>query len=177
MCVTASTPVGVSRVQNEHLVSYTCVWWVNQMFELVTAVMKLLPEDYLGYILGWTLSTGSRGLMVESRTHNRKVASSSLGPAGIVGGGSESPALSPPLIPRLRWPWARHRSTGCPLLRVCVCSLLCVCTLMGRHTWLYVTSQKNKKKHELWKARFHQKNRDRLMQQKIWTYTLCHMLK
>ncbi len=30
----------------------------------------------------------SRGLMVESRTRNRKVASSSLGPTGIAGGGS-----------------------------------------------------------------------------------------
>ncbi len=30
---------------------------------------------------------GSRGLMVESRTHNQKALSSSLGPAGIVGGG------------------------------------------------------------------------------------------
>ncbi len=36
--------------------------------------------------------------------HNRKVASSSLGPAGIVGGGSDCTALSPPLIPRLRFP-------------------------------------------------------------------------
>ncbi len=31
---------------------------------------------------------GSRGLMLESRTRGRKVASSSLGPAGIVGGGN-----------------------------------------------------------------------------------------
>ncbi len=45
---------------------------------------------------------GSRGLMVRVS-----------GPAGIVGGGSEC------LI------------NGCPLLRVCVCSLLCVCTLDG----------------------------------------------
>ncbi len=37
----------------------------------------------------------SRGLMVESRTHNGKVASSNLGLAGIVGGGSECTALSP----------------------------------------------------------------------------------
>ncbi len=37
---------------------------------------------------------------VENRTHNRKVASSSLGPAGIVGGGSESTALSTSSIPR-----------------------------------------------------------------------------
>ncbi len=39
---------------------------------------------------------GSRGLMEESPTLNRKVASSSLGPAGIVGGGSECTAPSPP---------------------------------------------------------------------------------
>ncbi len=51
---------------------------------------------------------GSWGLMVESRTHNRKVVSSSLGPAGIVVGGSECPALSTPLIPRLRCLWAVH---------------------------------------------------------------------
>ncbi len=37
--------------------------------------------------------------MVESQTHNWKVTSSSLGPAGIVGGESECTALSPPLIP------------------------------------------------------------------------------
>ncbi len=37
---------------------------------------------------------------VESRTHDQKVASSSFGPAGIVGGGSECTALSPPSIPR-----------------------------------------------------------------------------
>ncbi len=73
------------------------------------------------------LSWGSRGLMVESQTHNWKVASSSLGPAGIVGGGNECTVLSPSSIPRLRCPWARHRTSpgrhsinGCPLLRVCV---------------------------------------------------------
>ncbi len=79
---------------------------------------------------------------LESRTRNRKVASSSLGPAGIVGGGSEYPALSPPsevplskaLNPRLLP--GRRSINGCPLLRVCVhgvcvCSLLCVCTLDG----------------------------------------------
>ncbi len=58
--------------------------------------------------------------------------------AGVV------PKLSPPSIPRLRCPWARHRtpnsSTGaaayvcvcvCVCACVCVCSLLCVCTLDG----------------------------------------------
>ncbi len=63
------------------------------------------------YIKGtFSISRGSCGLMVESRTRNPKVVSSSLGPAGTVGGGSECTALSPPSIPRLRCPWARHRS-------------------------------------------------------------------
>ncbi len=44
----------------------------------------------------FTIYGGSPGLMV--RDSNRKVASSSLGPAGIVGGGSECTALSPPSI-------------------------------------------------------------------------------
>ncbi len=47
---------------------------------------------------------GSRGLMIiESWTRNTKVASLSLGPAGIVGGG-ECTALSPPSTPRPRCP-------------------------------------------------------------------------
>ncbi len=92
------------------------------------------------------------------------------GPTGIVGGGSECPALSPPWIPQLRWdPWARHHTTNCspgahchcPLLRVCVhgvcvcvfvfTSHCCVCALgwvkcrsqipsMGHHTWPHVLS-------------------------------------
>ncbi len=37
--------------------------------------------------------------VLESLTHNPKVASSSFGPAGIVGGGSECTALTPPSIP------------------------------------------------------------------------------
>ncbi len=41
----------------------------------------------------------SRGLIVEIQTYNRKVVSSSLGPAGILGGGSECTALSSPSIP------------------------------------------------------------------------------
>ncbi len=54
---------------------------------------------------------GSRGLMVESRTHNQKAASSSLGPAGIVGGGRECTALSPHLIP---WRGALEQGTELP---------------------------------------------------------------
>ncbi len=52
--------------------------------------------------------------MLESWTRKPKVAGSSLGPAGIVGGGvggwgcrgggGECTALSPPSIPRLRCP-------------------------------------------------------------------------
>jgi len=61
-----------------------------------------------------------------------------------------SKAPNPQLLP------GRRSINGCPLLRpgcvftVCVCSLLCVCTWMGKcraqilsmghHTWLYVTS-------------------------------------
>ncbi len=70
--------------------------------------------------------------MVESQTHNRKVASSSLGPAGIVGGGGVnvqrslslhhqyqdevllSKAPNPQLLPE------RRSINGCPLLRLCV---------------------------------------------------------
>ncbi len=95
---------------------------------------------------------GSRGLMVDSRTPKRKVVSSSLGPAGIVGEGSECPALSPPSIPRrgaleqgTEPPTPPRRSlTGCPLLwlcsrcvcvfMVCVCvcfTAVCVCPWMG----------------------------------------------
>ncbi len=99
--------------------------------------------------------------MVEGQTHNWKVASSSLGPAGIVSGGSECTALSPPSIPQRgaleqgtdpptaplgTAAWIAAHCCGC----VCVCSLLCVCTWMGKyraripsmghHIWLYVTS-------------------------------------
>ncbi len=83
--------------------------------------------------------------MVESRTHNRKVASSSLSPAGIVGGGSECTALSPPLKPRRgaleqgtehpTTPQAlQHKllPTAQSVCSQCVCSLLCVCTWMGK---------------------------------------------
>ncbi len=77
------------------------------------------------------LSQGSRGLMVESRTRNRKVVSLSLGPAGIVGGGSECRAFSPSSIPRRgaleqdtepttapRTP--EHHCSGCVFTAVCV---------------------------------------------------------
>ncbi len=46
------------------------------------------------------------------------------GPTGIVGGGSECPALSPPSIPRLRWdPWLPTAPGVCSQ-HMCVCSLL-----------------------------------------------------
>ncbi len=85
------------------------------------------------------IGMGSCGLMVEIRTHNRKVASSSLGPAGIVGGGSKCTAISPHSIPRRgaleqgteppTAPWAPQQCS-CPLLRVCVhgvCVFTAVC--------------------------------------------------
>ncbi len=82
--------------------------------------------------------------MVESRIHNRKVVSLSLGPAEIVGGGSECTTLSPPSIPRRgtleqgtepstapRAPQHLMASlwSGC-VFTVCVCSLQCLCTWM-----------------------------------------------
>ncbi len=75
---------------------------------------------------------GSCGIMVESRTHNRKVASLSLSLAGIVGGGSKCTALSPSSIPRQgaleQGLLCKFRSiNSCPLLQVCV--HCCVCAL------------------------------------------------
>ncbi len=82
------------------------------------------------FVFRWTLEIAlmcfcflTRVVMVESRTWNRKVVSSSLGPAGIVGEGSEGTALSPPSIPRRGAPQllpGRRSINGCPLLRVCV---------------------------------------------------------
>ncbi len=75
-------------------------------------------------------------------------------------GGVNNQCSPPPSIPRLRFPWVRHRTHNCspgggrcningfPLLRmcvhgVCVCSLLCVCTLGGliaeHKYWVWVT--------------------------------------
>ncbi len=51
----------------------------------------LIPGHCKDSLLG-----GSHGLMVRESD-----SGSSLGPAGIVGGGGECPALSPPSIPRL----------------------------------------------------------------------------
>ncbi len=105
-------------------------------------------------------------LKVESRTHNQNVASSSLGPAGIVGEGggvNVQRSLHPqnhdevPLskAPNPQLLLGRRSINGCPLLWVCVHGVCvftagCVCTWMGKyrarissmghHTWLYVTS-------------------------------------
>ncbi len=74
--------------------------------------------------------------MVESRTHNRKVVSSSLGPAGIVGGGSECTALLPPSIQRRgalekgteppMAPWALQHKWLPTAPCVCVFTAVCV---------------------------------------------------
>ncbi len=76
---------------------------------------------------------------LESWACNLKVAGSILTPTGIEGGDCEWTALSPPSIPRLRCPWARHRTPNCSpgagemaahcsgctfTVCVCVCSLL-----------------------------------------------------
>ncbi len=66
-----------------------------------TVKMQILEWPFIVVSLRHTCAiiVKSCGLMVESRTHNRKVASSSFGLAGIVGGGSECTVLSPPSIP------------------------------------------------------------------------------
>ncbi len=103
------------------------------------------------HILKW----GSRGLMLESRSCNRKVVGSSLGPAGIVGGGSECPALSPSSIPRLSCPWARHRTPNCSpgttapgVCSRCVC--VCVCAHFG---WIKCRAQIQSMSHHTWWSR------------------------
>ncbi len=117
--------------------------WSNEV--LKTSFWLGHDENRVGQVpapLFHALSQGSHGLMVESRTHNRKVASLSLGPAGIIGGGSECTALSlhlqhhdkvplskapnPQLLPR------RRSINDCPLLRVCV-HVVCVFTAVCVH--------------------------------------------
>ncbi len=93
---------------------------------------------YWMFILSYALYRGCRGLMIESRTHNRKVASSIIGPSGIVGGGSECTAFSPPSIQRRG---ILEQGTGTQSLLPgrrsikwlptsrCVCVHWCVCAL------------------------------------------------
>ncbi len=95
--------------------------------------------------------------VVESQTHNRKVASSSLGPAGIVGGGvnvqrslhlqyhDEVPfeqGTEPPTAPRaLQHKWLPTAPGVCVFIAVCVCTWIGKCRARiqrkGHHTWLY----------------------------------------
>ncbi len=95
--------------------------------------------------------------MVESRTHNRKVASLRLGLAGIVGGGSECTALCPLSIPRrgaleqgTEPPTAPRRCsilqwlpTAPGVCSRCVCVHCCVCALgwvnADHEFWVWVT--------------------------------------
>ncbi len=76
---------------------WDCYFWINQQ-KLVSRTQKknagLFQPNFGSNI------EGSRGLTGESRTYNWKVASLSLGPAGIVRGGSEWTVLSLPSIPR-----------------------------------------------------------------------------
>ncbi len=75
--------------------------------------------------------------MVESRTHNQKVASSSLRPAVSIGGGSECTALFPPSIPRrgaleqVTEPPTAPRAPQHKWLPTAVFTAVCVCTWMG----------------------------------------------
>ncbi len=76
--------------------------------------------------------------MVESRTRIRKVASSSLGPVQIVGGGVNVQRSLPPSIPRRgaleqgTEPSIAPRAPQhkwLPIAPGVVCSLMCVCAL------------------------------------------------
>ncbi len=74
--------------------------------------------------------------MVENQSHNQKFASSSLGLAGIVGGGSKCTVLSPPSIQRRcaleqgteppTTPRAPQHKWLATALGVCVFSAVCV---------------------------------------------------
>ncbi len=88
------------------------------------------------------------------------IVSSSVGPAGIVGGGSECTALSSPSKPRRgaleqgtehptapRAPqhkWLNSVCSRCVCVHCCVCVhfgwVKCRAQIQGHHTWLYVTS-------------------------------------
>ncbi len=73
--------------------------------------------------------------MIMSQTHNPKVASSSIGPAGIVGGGVNVQRALSTLNTTTEVPLSKAPNTqllpgsinGYPLLRVCV--HCCVCAL------------------------------------------------
>ncbi len=132
----------------------------NSFFYLLLYLLKFYFDPYSIFFFFTfiifegvgTTRVGSCGLIVESRTHNRKVASSSLVPAGIVGGGSEGPALSSPSIPRrgaleqgTKPPTApralQHKwlPTALGVCSRCVCVHCCVCAL-----WMgYIQSMKS----------------------------------
>ncbi len=95
------------------------------------SVYKIFPEDVAKRLF----RNGQRMSLADSE--NRKYEL----PAGIVGGGSECTALSPPSTTRLRCPWARHWTPKCSPGRALqhewlptaqgVCSLQRMCTCMG----------------------------------------------
>ncbi len=135
----------------------------NLWRELKVRVAKRQPR-FRGEVVLMLISSL---LMLESRTHNRKVVTSSLSPAGIVGGGervSECTALSlhplyhdwgtleqgtdpstAPRAPQHRWlSPAMGVCSRCLYVPCCVCALgwvKCRARIqsMGHHTWLYVT--------------------------------------
>ncbi len=143
MCVKLQTPPLSSAA------SVIILWYLSDSERTIALVQLAVPSvsmplEFLFLLYWFTLYIitaiyikgirESRGLMVESRTRNPKVVSSSLGPAGILGGGSEYPALSPPSISR-RGALEQGTEPGLPGRRSingCVCSLLCVCTWMGK---------------------------------------------
>ncbi len=120
-----------SKVQKSHWFAVKRGWINNTYF--------LINKYYL-----WGTIWGRPGLMVRESNSQPFVVSSSLRSGRNCRWGSECTALSSPSIPRLRCPWARHRTPNCSpgaatlaahcsgcVFTVCVCSLLCVCTLDG----------------------------------------------
>ncbi len=73
-----------------------------------------LRFDSIQYRLFWIyIRYSTCQIFSTNESTKKKTQLMSLGPAGIVGGGSECTALSPPSIPWLRCPWARHRTPNC----------------------------------------------------------------
>ncbi len=128
-----------SAHQNYILWFYSLWWMIKGIWHLCSSFIILLNrkswlDNFMllvtqGAVVAWRL---------ESWACHLKVAGLILAPAGIEGGDCEWTALSPPSIPWLRCPWARHRTPNCSLgagAMTAHCSgcvfTVCVCTWMG----------------------------------------------
>ncbi len=94
-------------------------------------------------LLLWTIISiwGSRGLMVESRTHNERLGVRVSFRQGFVGGGEGKASTEPPTAPRVpqhKWlPTAPGVCSRCVCVCVCVFTAMCVCTWMGKcRAWI-----------------------------------------